>query len=186
VVSIQEDVTRQTTARSLIATDFFFACTDSHGSRAVLTQLSYQYFLPGIDLGVRIEVREGAVTHIVGRVQMLAPGLACTTCTRLLDPEAVRRDLLDEQQRRVDPYIVGRREPQPSVVSLNTTVAGMAVSMFMAAVTSVPMRARHQIILFDSGAVKPIENTPDPECFVCSSRGFLGRGDSWPSPGRPG
>ncbi len=185
VTSLREDVGRQTTARSVIATDFFFTCTDSHGSRAVLTQLSYQYFVPGIDLGVRIDVRGGMVTDIVGRVQMLAPGLACTSCTRLLDPEAVRRDLLTEEQRRADPYIVGGRERQPSVVSLNTTVSGIAVTMFMAAVTGAPMRARHEIVLFDSGTVKPIANTPDPQCSVCSPQGFLGRGDSWPLPGRP-
>jgi molybdopterin/thiamine biosynthesis adenylyltransferase len=185
VTSSSEDVVRQNTARSVVGTDFFFTCTDSHGSRAVLTQLSYQYFVPGVDLGVRIEVREGKVASVVGRVQMLAPGLACTICTKLLDPEAVRRDLLTEEQRRADPYIVGAREPQPSVISLNTTVSGIAVSMFMAAVTGAPMRARHQIILFDSGTVKPIENTPDPECAVCSPLGVLGRGDSWPLPGRP-
>lgn len=185
VISLQEDVVRQKTARSVVGTDFFLGCTDSHGSRAVLTQLSYQYFIPGIDLGVRIEVNRGRLTHIVGRVQMLAPGLACTSCTRVLDPEAVRRDLLTEEERRADPYIVGAREPQPSVISLNTTVSGLAVSMFMAAVTGAPMRARHQIVLFDSGKVKAIENTPDLECAICSPLGFYGRGDSWPLPGRP-
>src|SRR6266496_143637 len=185
VFTLQEDVVRQSIARSILGTDFFFSCTDSHGSRAVLTQLAYQYLLPGIDLGVRIEAVEGAVTHVVGRVQMLAPGLACTSCTGVLDPEAVRRDLLSDEQRRADPYIVGGIEPQPSVISLNSVVSGLAVSMFLAAVTGVPLRARHQIVLFDSGAVKPIANTPDPVCPVCSERGFLGRGDSWPMPGRP-
>jgi hypothetical protein len=68
---------------------------------------------------------------------------------------------------------------------LNATISGLAVNMFLAVVAHVPLRARYQIVLFDSGAVKPIANAPDPKCGVCSARGFLGRGDSWASPGRP-
>ena len=185
VVAVQEDVVTDQTARWILAADFFFSCTDTHGSRAVLTQLAYQYFIPGIDVGVRIDVSDGVVTDIVGRVQMLAPGLACTSCTGLLDPETVRRDLLTDEQRREDPYIVGGQAPQPSVITLNTTVAGFAVTMFLGAVTEAPLLARHQIMLFNEGVTKSIANTPDPGCIVCSSRGFFGRGDSWPAPGRP-
>ena len=185
IVTIQRDVVTQTIARSVLGADFFFSCTDSHGSRAVLTQLAYQYLVPGIDMGVRIDVSAGAATRVVGRVQMLAPGLACTACTGVLDPEAVRRDLLTDEERKADPYIVGGGVPQPSVMPLNTTVSGLAVTMFLAAVAGVPLSARHQIVLFHSGAVKPIANTPDPRCTICSEGGFLARGDSWAAPGRP-
>lgn len=185
ITPIKADIVDKSVARSLLSTDFFFGCTDTQGSRAVMTQLAYQYLLPGIDLGVRIEITNGAVSHVVGRVQMLAPGLACTTCTHVLDPEEVRRDLLSPEHRNADPYISGGHIPQPSVVSLNMTIAGLAGSMFLAAVAGVGLRARHQIVLFDAGAVKPIANEPDPKCAICSESGFLGKGDSWPAPGRP-
>ena len=64
-------------ARPLLSCDVLFCCTDSHGSRAVVNQLAYQYLIPTFDLGLRIDVRAGKVASITGRVQMLAPGLPC-------------------------------------------------------------------------------------------------------------
>jgi len=183
---VKDDVMKRGVARRILMTDFFFSCTDSHGSRAVLAQLAYQFLVPGIDSGVRIDSSsDGMVTQVVGRVQMLAPGLPCLACSNVLDPEAVRRDLLAEDQRRSDPYIVGTAVPQPAVISLNTTVAGLAVTMFLGAVTDLPVQSRYQIVRFDSGQVRAIECSPDPECSICSASGFFMRGDSWPSPGRP-
>ncbi len=54
-----------------------------------------------------------------GRVQLLSPGLACLTCGGLLDGNEVRRDMMSEGERKQDPYLVGAREPAPSVISLN-------------------------------------------------------------------
>lgn len=171
-------------ALSLLSVDFIFCCTDSHGSRAVLNQLAYQYLIPIIDTGVRIDARHGKVTSVVGRTQMLAPGLPCLTCQRLLDAEEVRRDLLADAERARDPYIVGSAEPQPSVVSLNGTIASLAVTMFLASVTGLPFSARHQIYLADRGVVRAAESAPQPNCVVCSAKGALARGDEWPLPWR--
>jgi molybdopterin/thiamine biosynthesis adenylyltransferase len=171
-------------ARELLDTDFFFCCTDSQGSRAVLTQLAYQYRVPCIDLGVSLLAKGGEITRITGRVQMLAPGLPCLICLNLLDSEAVRRDLQSDAERRADPYIVGGLEPQPAVVSINSVVASFAVTMFLAAVTDMPMQSRYQIYRGDSGVVSSIVAAAQPDCVVCSSRGADGRGDSWTLPGR--
>jgi molybdopterin/thiamine biosynthesis adenylyltransferase len=171
-------------ARELLDTDFFFCCTDSQGSRAVLTQLAYQYRVPCIDLGVSLLAEGGEITRITGRVQMLASGLPCLICLNLLDSEAVRRDLQTDAERRADPYIVGGLEPQPAVISINSVVASFAVTMFLAAVTNMPMQSRYQIYRGDSGVVSSIVAAAQPDCVVCSSRGADGRGDSWTLPGR--
>ncbi len=134
-------------AQSLLRQDFIFGCTDTQGSRALLNQLAYQYMIPTIDLGMRIDAKDGTVEGVVGRVQMLAPGLPCLVCQKLLDPEGVRRDLLSEEERAKDPYIVGAAVPQPSVISLNTTIASLAVTMFLSAVTGLEVAPRHQIYL---------------------------------------
>ena len=171
-------------AQSLLRQDFIFCCTDTQGSRALLNQLAYQYMIPTIDLGMRIDAKDGTVEGVVGRVQMLAPGLPCLVCHKLLDPEAVRRDLLSEDERANDPYIVGAAEPQPSVISLNTTIASLAVTMFLSAVTGLEVAPRHQIYLAQRGTVRSVESQPDPNCVVCSLRGALSRGDLWPLPWR--
>ena len=170
--------------RNLINVDVFFGCTDSHGSRAVMSQFAYQYFVPCIDMGVQIDAKDGRIEHITGRIQMVGPGLPCLICADLLDPEQVRRDLMTDAERRLDPYIVGSAVTQPSVVSLNSTVASLAVTMFLGAATGLPNRARHQIVRFESGVVRAVAGEQVPDCVVCSKAGALGRGDDWNLPGR--
>lgn len=180
------DVRDTATARRLLDVDFFFGCTDSQGSRAVLSQLAYQYFLPGIDMGVAIHARGEEVTHVTGRVQMLAPGLACLLCNHVLDPEAVRRDLLTDEARTADPYVVGAAVPQPAVISINGTASSLAVTMFLSAMVGIPVAARHQRLRLETGTVAVVSSDPAPTCPWCSPEGALGRGDSWPMPGRVG
>jgi molybdopterin/thiamine biosynthesis adenylyltransferase len=184
IESAQSDALHNSVAKRLLETDLFFCCTDSHGSRAVLNQLAYQFLLPGFDLGVQIEAKRGRVTHVTGRAQMLAPGLACLVCSNLLDPEAVRRDLLSDAERQTDPYIPGAQEPQPAVISLNSTVASLAINMYLSAVAGIPGRARHQVFRGEVGAVRVIDTAPNPVCIICSESGALGKGDEWPLPGR--
>jgi molybdopterin/thiamine biosynthesis adenylyltransferase len=176
---------READARQLVDCDLVVGCTDSHGSRAVLNQLAYQYYVPTFDLGVRIDADKGRITRVSGRVQMLAPRLGCLVCQGLLDPEEVRRDLLSPTERARDPYIVGANEPQPSVIALNGVIASLGVTMLLGAVTGLPA-PRHQIYLGERGLVRAVDPVPVPGCIVCSSRGALGRGDSWSMPWRLG
>ncbi|HLN27330.1 MAG TPA: ThiF family adenylyltransferase [Gemmataceae bacterium] len=182
--AVTGSVLRASTAKLMREVDFFFCCTDSHGSRAVLSQLAYQYLIPCIDMGVSITVRDGHVTHITGRVQMLAPGLSCLTCCNLLDPDAIRHDLMTDFERQADPYFLGAHEPQPAVISLNGTLSSLAVTMFLGAVTGIPAHARYQIYNGIAGTLRAATHTSDPNCIVCSSSGALARGDEWPLPAR--
>ncbi|MFZ5480847.1 MAG: HesA/MoeB/ThiF family protein [Myxococcota bacterium] len=174
-----DTVIRKSVARGLAATDVIFSCTDTHGSRAVLNQLAYQYLVPVIDMGIVIAGSVGRVDRIMGRVQMLAPGLGCLTCERLLDPEAVRRDMATPLERLGDPYFLGEAAPQPAVMSLNSTVASLAVTMMLSAVVGVPVAARMQLYDAVKGTVRAVTGARDPECIVCSARGALARGDLW-------
>lgn len=184
VEAIQDDATTSTVVRTLSRLDAVVGCTDSHGSRHVLNQLAYQYFVPVIDCGVAIVASEGLITHVFGRVQQLGPGLPCLTCLRTLDPEQVRRDLLSEVERKADPYIQGHHEPQPAVVSINGVVSSLAVTMLLGAATGFGARARYQVFDALRGQVRVLEGRANPSCVTCGERGALGRGDSWPMPGR--
>lgn len=181
---MQGSVLLAKTARRLVGADFLFCCTDSFGSRAVINQLAYQYLVPCIDMGVSVTTSAGQVSHITGRVQMLAPGLACLACNNMLDADAVRHDLMTDAERQADPYFLGEGEPQPAVMSINGTVASLAVTMFLGAVAGVPASARYQNYNGVAGTVRAVAATPDPICVVCSSRGAIGRGDEWRLPAR--
>ena len=184
VKPIRGDVTDIQIATTLVDVDAVFGCTDSHASRAILNQLAYQFYVPLFDLGVGIVVAQGRVTHISGRVQMAAPGLPCLVCGNVIDPVAVRRELQSPVQRAADPYITGQNEPQPAVISLNSTVASLAVTMFMSAFTPVPSEARLQYYNGISGVVRAATLQADPSCVVCSLSGALGLGNKWALPGR--
>jgi molybdopterin/thiamine biosynthesis adenylyltransferase len=177
---IEGDVIQARIARELIDADLIFCCTDSHGSRAVIQQVSYQYMIPCVDMGVTIAVREGRITHIYGRVQLLAPGLACLTCGNLLDPNEVRQDMMTAFERRADPYIQGEREPAPAVISLNGIVASLAVTMFLATVIGVPLGARHILYNAMKSSMRTVRAEAKADCYICSRVGSFARGDSWP------
>lgn len=180
VTSVQGDVTRTNIAKELLNADFIFGCTDSHGSRAVLQQVSYQYLIPCIDVGTTIAVSQGNVTHIYGRVQLLAPGHACFTCSNLLDSNEVRRDMMSSFERKADPYIQGAREPAPAVISLNGTVVSLAVTMLLSITTGIPAGARHILYNAINSLLRSVRAEPNPNCYICSRSGGFARGDSWP------
>jgi molybdopterin/thiamine biosynthesis adenylyltransferase len=178
------DVTRVQYARELLAADFIFGCTDSHGSRSVIQQICYQYLIPVIDMGVTIVIQKNTITNVIGRVQLLAPGLACFTCSALLNPNEVRKDLMSEYERKQDPYIVGANEPAPAVMSLNSTVASLATTMLLSCVAGVPMAGRALIYNGITSTLRKVEFQPTAECYVCSKNGALALGDAWPLPAR--
>jgi molybdopterin/thiamine biosynthesis adenylyltransferase len=184
VSALSQSVLDADTARSLLATDFIFCCTDSQASRAVLNQLAYQYLIPTIDSGVSITTGGQKVDRIAGRIQLLSPGQACLTCQELLNANVVREEFMTPEQRAQDPYFVGVGEPQPAVVSLNGTISSLAVTMFLAVVTDLPSSARY--LLYDAlqGKVRPATASQYPTCIVCSKHGSLARGDQWSLPVR--
>ncbi|GLS33070.1 Molybdopterin or thiamine biosynthesis adenylyltransferase [Mesorhizobium albiziae] len=185
VEAIVGDIVDQEFAERIGGFDFVFLCTDSHASRAIVCQAAYQFLVPVVDMGVSITVADGAVTHITGRVQMLAPGLPCLTCTGALDSEQVRREMLTPEQRAADPYVVGGRVPQPAVVSVNSSMASLAVTMFLGAVTAVPVRARYQRYDGLQGVVRLMAARSRTGCIACSGDGALAKGGNWPLPARP-
>lgn len=182
----KDDVIYVQTAKKLLDVDFIFCCTDSHGSRAVLQQLAYQYMIPCIDLGVTITTQDTVISHIYGRIQFLSPGLACLICDGLLNPEQVRRDMMTAFERQADPYIPGHAEPAPAVMSLNGTIASLAVTMMLSVVAGVPMKGRHILYNAIKSTLRDVRAQSKPDCYVCSRSGSFGRGDSWPLFGRQG
>jgi len=184
VNAIARDVTDLDVANALTEVDAIFGCTDSHASRAILNQLAYQYYVPLFDVGVGIVARQGRITNISGRTQMASPGLPCLVCSGVIDAAAVRRELQSAVQRAADPYITGFNEPQPAVISLNSTMASLMVTMFMSAFTPVPGSARLQYYNGITGIVRAATVTANPTCIVCSRAGALGLGNEWTLPGR--
>jgi hypothetical protein len=177
IVGMQQNVLDPGLGRRLSEVDFLFSCTDSHGSRHLINQVAYQYYVPVIDLGVIIDPRVSPIT-IAGHVKMLAPGLACLWCIEGLDAGKVREDFMSDEQRAGDPYFgmdVGVK--QPAVISINSTVAALAVTMFLSAVVGIPSASRYQVYDGNLGRVRSVEAGCGLACVFCSDQGTLAMGD---------
>lgn len=178
VDSINDDAANDHVLEQLVDAQFIFLCTDSHTSRAAVSKLCYQFLIPGIDLGVNIVARDNRVEHIVGRTQMLAPGLPCLWCCSAISADAIRRESMSLEQQAADPYFTGQGEQQPAVISLNGTMSSLAVTMFLSAVAGIPGEARYQRYDGIAGTVHRVSATPDDHCIVCSRRGAFARGST--------
>lgn len=174
---VEGDVVVDSVARRLVDADLIMCCTDSHGSRSVIQQVAYQHLIPCIDMGSTIIQANGEVKGIYGRVQLLAPGLPCLWCSELLNAAEVRRDMMSESERKLDRYIVGSREPAPSVVSLNGTVVSLAVTMLLGVAVGAPLEATRLMYNARTPALRSVRGTPNPDCFICSRKGALAWGD---------
>ncbi|MGH6810784.1 MAG: HesA/MoeB/ThiF family protein [Methylocella sp.] len=186
VTAKQGNVLDKAVGRLVTDVDFIFCCTDSHGSRYFVNQLVYQYLIPCIDMGVVINVQDRRVTHFGGRVQMLAPGIGCLACTDgILSPDEIRYDLSNEGQRGADPYFLGRVNiKQPSVISLNSSAASAAVTMFLAAVAGIPSNSRSQVLRGIPGIVRTLEDIPREGCVNCAAEFYYGKGTLYDLPVR--
>ena len=178
VRSVNGNVVYASVARHLVDADVIFCCTDSHGSRSVIQQFAYQYLVPCIDIGSSITTTEEEVTGIFGRVQLLGPDQPCLWCSELLSSEEVRRDMMNEFERKADPYIQGAYVPAPSVISLNGTVVSLAVTMLLGLVTSIPVESRHIIYNASKSSLRSVRVAAKDDCFICSRSGAFGLGDA--------
>ncbi len=178
VEPICDDATREAVLEKLAGVQFIFLCTDSHTSRAAVSKLCYQLLIPGVDLGVNIVTSDQRIEHIVGRTQMLAPGLPCLWCCGAIGADAIRRESMTQEQQAADPYFTGQGEPQAAVISLNSTMASLAVTMFLSAVARVPGQARYQRYDGIAGTIRSITATADERCIVCSRYGGFARGST--------
>jgi molybdopterin/thiamine biosynthesis adenylyltransferase len=183
IVRLNANVLGDGIARQVAEADVIFCCTDTHASRHLLNQLSYQFLVPVIDMGVAIDVRHQDEPRIAGHVKALAPELPCLWCVGNLDPRQVREEMMTSEHRNSDPYFLGRTDVvQPAVISINGTVASLAVTMFLALVAGIKSDARFLVYDGNRGRVNAISAEPNPNCNFCSPTSTAYGGDAYPLP----
>ena len=185
IEAMSADITSRDSARQITGADFIFNCTDTHASRHLINQLAYQYLTPVIDMGVSISVLGNGAVQFAGHSKMVGPGLPCLWCARHLNAELVRRELMTDIQRAADPYVQGGEGVvQPSVISLNGTIASLSITMFLAAIAGVPSKSRYLYYDGNRGRVSTLEAKTESGCPFCGDDAPLGWGDAIPLPTR--
>lgn len=161
--------------------DLILCCTDTQVSRAICNQAAYQYGIPLIDIGNRIHAPHGTITSASAQYTVVGPGHPCLDCYGMIDYDRVRAELLspDEYaQLRKEGYVVGLDTPEPSVITLNTTIASLAMTRVLDLIAHaggppVPK----QVYTYLDGELRSVFVEKRQPC-TCTHA--LGRGDSIP------
>lgn len=191
IVQIPSFNTAPEALEALRACDLVFGCTDDHLGREVLNRLAHFYFIPVIDLGLLIVPNDnGGYDTFDGRVTVIQPGYPCQTCRGLIRSEqmhidALRRDPELFDVRRRAGYVPNNPDPSPVVVTFTTEVATMAVNELFHRLNGFrgpDQHASERVRSFQY--LKDADTLPQgksrPECKLCGTRHYDGRGDMQP------
>lgn len=119
---------------AILGADLLVICTDTESSRSFANQLAYQHMMPLIEIGNRIDSKEGVITSASTRMTIAGPGFPCLECYGSIDHDRVRAELMSPQEYkklRKERYVADLDAPNPSVISLNTFVASQAVTRIL-------------------------------------------------------
>jgi hypothetical protein len=151
---IKASVTEQAAARALTECDVVFGCTDDNAGRLVLSKLAYWFLIPVLDVGSRIDRRDGRLAEVLCRLNIQVPGAACAQCWGTIDPERVRAELMtraDLEAIQAEGYAPDIDTPDPAVIAYTTLVASLAVAEFIARLTGLAPDAPDRAMFMASG-----------------------------------
>lgn len=181
---VSDTAIRQSVLMVLRDRDVLFACVDNDRSRSILSRFSYQYLIPLIDVGIRLDGRSGDIKAAAGRVTVVGNGMVCLRCSHHVNADRILAESLPEDERKRlerEGYVMGIDEPAPAVVSLNTTVAGMAVTAALNLFVNLTGGLQPLSQLYDAttGTVFTAREVHTPACDICDSeQGVKALGDA--------
>ena len=179
--------------RAIAECDVVFGCMDTAEGRHLLNRIATFYVIPYFDLGVHLAADDkGGISEASGVVHYLQPGRSSLLSRGAYTLEQVRAEGLFrtdpaayKEQRRAG-YIKGVDEKAPAVVSVNSTIASLAVNEFLARIH--PFRSCANVdratIRFNFMETLALHETETDACGILAPH--LGRADvkpllDWPS-----
>ena len=189
VRAIADDVCRNSVLEEILDADLLFVCTHGHYSRAVLNALAVQYRLPLVDMGFRIDLNatHDRVASAVGEVRLVVPGGYCLSCAGVLNAALIHAEKASPEERAAHPsYFADLDTPDPSVITLNSVIASLAISvgldMFVPTMHATGAQDSYRYNAL-KGIITNIGKDKGDTCGICGSEGLGGLGDDHPRPG---
>jgi len=176
VRAYQKDVHDREMEGVLALSDWMIVATDNHSSRLRAQELSVQYFVPLLSLGVNISVKDGKLEDMSGEVITARVGdCLCLQCLNRINPIKVASERHPDQGIREAlvkrGYVTGQDVKEPAVKTLNAALATMAVEVLVNQYTEAH---RHVPVLVyeNNGSMSIYEDTESVErrnkrCFLC-------------------
>lgn len=177
VMAYKKDVHDREVEGVLALSDWMIVATDNHASRLKAQELSVQYFVPLLSLGVNISVSGNSIEDMSGEVITARVGdYLCLQCLHRIHPIKVASERHPDQTIREAlvkrGYVTGSDIKEPAVKTLNTFLATMAVEVLVNQYTGA---RRHVPVLVyeNNGAMSIYEDRESVErrnkhCFLCN------------------
>lgn len=188
VAVFPKNITVLKTAEALRDCDVIFGCTDDEWGRSILCKVAIDYYIPVIDMGVKIDSNKGSIVSVQGRVTILSPGTACLFCRGRITAEGVRAQVIESCNRmqaeelRRQRYAPELQENAPAVIAFTTAVASTAVGELLHRLTGFmgADRVSSEVIhLFDESRMRTNRVPAKLDCY-CGDRQRWGLGDQQP------
>jgi molybdopterin/thiamine biosynthesis adenylyltransferase len=183
-----EHITRLKATEALRDCEVIFGGTDDEWGRSILCKLAIDYYIPVIDMGVKIDSEEGAIVSVQGRATTLVPGTACLFCRGRITAEGVRAQVIEScnpmqaEELRRQRYAPELQENAPAVIAFTSAVASTAVGELLHRLTGFmgSERISSEVIhFFDKSRIRTNHVLPRPDCF-CGDRQRWGLADQQP------
>jgi molybdopterin/thiamine biosynthesis adenylyltransferase len=196
VTAMAGDVTYAEDAAVLLGCDYVFSATDTQFARFAVNAICHQFLIPGAQVGAKVVTgADGAVQLAYAMHRPIDLGGACLECGGAIDPDALRREQLEDVERRAQDYVHapdGGDVVDPSVITLNNAAVSMAMLDFQFAATGMfpaRMRLGQRVYHAPERVLRARDARPRPGCRWCDRHargGAFGRGDDYPLVLRPG
>ncbi len=160
---------------ALADTHVVFGCVDNDFARVQLTRMCSSLALPLFDVATDVDTTTTPVMF-GGRV-VCCTGSGCLVCLDILDQDELARASMSADQADAHQRIYGVRRAAlhgsgPMVVSINGTVASLAVTEFIAHLTGLRPVNRHLSYYGDRTQIRFGGDPPAADCYYC--RGLWG------------
>jgi molybdopterin-synthase adenylyltransferase len=170
-LSLNARVDEPSVHQAIAGVDVVFAGLDRDLPRLQLTEICASHAKPYFDLASDTG-GEGKELWFGGRV-VFSEGSRCLYCLGLLDQNEISHDQMSPEQREANAEIYGLDNDSlgrtgPAVVSVNATVASLAVTEFMLWVTGLAEPASQLSYYGQDRAIRRSTDIGDPNCPYCS------------------
>ena len=177
VLAYKRDVHDKEMESVLALSDWMIVATDNHASRLRVQELSVQYFVPLLSVGVNITVKEHKVEDMSGEVITARVGdYLCLHCLHRINPIKVASERHPDQTIREAlvkrGYVTGKDIKEPAVKTLNTSLATMAVEVLVNQYTDV--RRHIPVLVYENNGHMSIYEDRESvqlrnkQCFLCN------------------
>jgi hypothetical protein len=148
-----------------------FGCVDNDFARLELTRICSALAIPLIDLATDVDPNTTPMSF-GGRV-VCATGRGCLVCTGVLDLTALAQANMTDEQAAVHERIYGIRRTAlkrtgPMVVSVNGTVASLAITEYIALITGMRPVVRELTYYGHLNVLRRNGDEPPADCYYCA------------------